>query len=198
MASPIVQTVVNDIYSGRVIYSSSANRSIVADNYKLRAIEIYNSRNAPWLNHYRYVPLLSIHPHNRIRIYSYQFACAALWGNPRVPEFRFFTGHIHFVPLLHVSSFLPLSTFSLNFVTDKDLNTPNAFEILFIVFAAAFALEEYTASVEHGWSGECGHHVLLLTLLMKPSVYFANVSNRIIIRRVTFPNQNVLDVECLR
>ena len=113
VASPIVQTVVNDIYSGRVIYSSSANRSIVADNYKLRAIEIYNSRNAPWLNHYRYVRLLPIHPHNRIRSYSYQFTCAALWGNSRVLEFHFFTGHIHFVPLLRVSNFLPLSTFSL-------------------------------------------------------------------------------------
>jgi hypothetical protein len=55
VASPIVQSVVTDIYSGRVIYSSasSANRSIVADNYKLRDIEIYDSKNAPWLNHYR-------------------------------------------------------------------------------------------------------------------------------------------------
>lgn len=113
VASPIVQSVVNDIYSGRVIYSSSANRSIVADNYKLRAIEIYNSRNAPWLNHYRYIPLLPTHPHNRIRICSYQFACAALRGNPRVPEFRFFVGHIHSVPLLHVSSFSPFQRFSL-------------------------------------------------------------------------------------
>jgi hypothetical protein len=56
VASPIVQSVVNDIYSGRVIYSSSAHRSIVADNYKPRVIEIYDSRNAPWLNHYRSGP----------------------------------------------------------------------------------------------------------------------------------------------
>jgi hypothetical protein len=56
VASPIVQSVVNDIYSGRVIYSPSAHRSILADNYKLRAIEIYDSRNAPWLNHYRCGP----------------------------------------------------------------------------------------------------------------------------------------------
>ena len=30
----------------------------------------------------------------------------------------------------------------------------NGFEKLFIVFAAAFALEEYTASKEHGWGSE--------------------------------------------
>jgi len=56
VASSIVQFVVNDIYSGRVVYSSSANRSIVADTYKLCAIEIYDSRNAAWLNHYRCGP----------------------------------------------------------------------------------------------------------------------------------------------
>ena len=36
----------------------------------------------------------------------------------------------------------------------KDLNTMNTFEKVFIVFAAAFALEEYTASKEHGWTSE--------------------------------------------
>ena len=60
VASPIVQSVVNDIHTGRVIYSSSAQRSIVADNYKPRVIEIYDSRNAPWLNHYRYGPLFCV------------------------------------------------------------------------------------------------------------------------------------------
>ena len=28
------------------------------------------------------------------------------------------------------------------------------FEIVFVVFAAAFALEEYTASKEHGWDSK--------------------------------------------
>ena len=194
VASPIVQSVVNDIYSGRVIYSSSANRSIVADNYKLRAIEIYNSRNAPWLNHYRFVPLLSTTESGFIRI------------SLRVPRYGAIFEFLNFAYLLVTFilclfctslAFSPLPTFSL-ILLDKDLNTPNAFEVLFIVFATAFALKEYTASIEHGWSGECGHHDVLLTLLIKISVYFANVSNGIIIRRLTFPNQYILDVECLR
>lgn len=29
------------------------------------------------------------------------------------------------------------------------------FEVVFIFFAAAFALDEYTASKEHGWESEC-------------------------------------------
>ncbi len=30
----------------------------------------------------------------------------------------------------------------------------NVFEIIFIVISSAFALEEYTASKEHGWTSE--------------------------------------------
>ncbi|KAH9989483.1 hypothetical protein BJV77DRAFT_1151491 [Russula vinacea] len=114
VASPIVQSVVNDIYSGRVIYSPSANRSIVADNYKLRAIEIYDGRNAPWLNHYRL----------------------------RVPRYGAILEFLNFALLLVVFVLC---------LAHKDLDAPHPFEILFIVFAAAFALEEYTASRQHGW-----------------------------------------------
>jgi hypothetical protein len=114
VASPIVQSVVNDIYTGRVIYSPSAHRSILADNYKLRAIEIYDSRNAPWLNHYRL----------------------------RVPRYGAILEFLNFALLL-VTFVLCLSY--------KNLDAPHPFEILFIIFAVAFALEEYTASRQHGW-----------------------------------------------
>lgn len=41
-------------YQGRVVYSVSSNRSLVADNYKQKRIQFYNPRNAPFLDHYRY------------------------------------------------------------------------------------------------------------------------------------------------
>ncbi|EJU02408.1 hypothetical protein DACRYDRAFT_66519 [Dacryopinax primogenitus] len=53
MSSPLVQGVVNEIWSGRVLYSSSSDRSLVADNYKTRFIQIYDARVAPFLDHYR-------------------------------------------------------------------------------------------------------------------------------------------------
>lgn len=53
LSSPIVQSVVNDIYSGRVVFSATGNRSMLADNYKPRAIEIYDCAKAPFFNHYR-------------------------------------------------------------------------------------------------------------------------------------------------
>jgi hypothetical protein len=61
------------------------------------------------------------------------------------------------------------------FITDKNLDAPHPFEILFIIFAVAFALEEYTASRQHGWISECRYHDTLSTLLIKCLVYIANV-----------------------
>ena len=39
--------------------------------------------------------------------------------------------------------------------SDKNLDSPHLFELLFIIFAAAFALDEYTASIQRGWSSTC-------------------------------------------
>ncbi|KAA1467684.1 hypothetical protein DENSPDRAFT_813509 [Dentipellis sp. KUC8613] len=114
IASPMVQTVVNDIYAGRVVYSATANRSIVADNYKQRSIEIYDSRNAPWLNHYRL----------------------------RVPRYGALLEFLNFALLL-ITFVLCLAY--------QDTKALHPFELTFILFATAFALEEYTASKEHGW-----------------------------------------------
>ncbi|KAG6868676.1 hypothetical protein C0993_012179 [Termitomyces sp. T159_Od127] len=53
LASPVTQKVVNDVYYGRIVFTMFAHRSILADNYKSRAIELYNARNSPFLDHYR-------------------------------------------------------------------------------------------------------------------------------------------------
>jgi hypothetical protein len=55
LSSPVSQKVINDIYSGNVVFSMTANRSLLADNYKPRAIELYDYRAGPFLNHYRYL-----------------------------------------------------------------------------------------------------------------------------------------------
>ncbi|EMD33909.1 hypothetical protein CERSUDRAFT_107712 [Gelatoporia subvermispora B] len=114
LSSPIVQTVVNDIYAGRVVFSMSSNRSVLADNYKPRPIEIYDCRNAPFLDHYRL----------------------------RVPRYGAIMEFLNFALLL--------TTFLLC-LSSRDVNYMNGFEIVFVIFALAFALEEYTASKEHGW-----------------------------------------------
>ena len=42
----------------------------------------------------------------------------------------------------------------LSVIADQNVETLHPFEIVFVLFAAAFALEEYTASKEHGWESE--------------------------------------------
>ncbi|KAG1747063.1 uncharacterized protein EDB91DRAFT_1116028 [Suillus paluster] len=53
LASPLVQSVVNDMYNGRIVVSIAGNRSMVADNYKQKAVMLYDPRTAPVLDHYR-------------------------------------------------------------------------------------------------------------------------------------------------
>jgi len=53
IATSVVQSVVNDIYNGRVVSQSAGARSVIADNYKTQGVAIYDVRNAPVLDHYR-------------------------------------------------------------------------------------------------------------------------------------------------
>jgi hypothetical protein len=43
------------MYTGRIVFSMTANNSLLADNYKSRAIELYNYNKSPFLDHYRFV-----------------------------------------------------------------------------------------------------------------------------------------------
>ncbi|KAJ4463929.1 hypothetical protein C8R41DRAFT_783273 [Lentinula lateritia] len=117
LASPVTQKVVNDIYTGRVIFSIAATRSVLADNYKHRSIQFYNWRDAPFLDHYRL----------------------------RVPKYGAILEFLNFAVLL-LTFILCLS--------NQNTEGMNFWESVFILFAVCFALEEYTASTEHGWGNK--------------------------------------------
>ncbi|KAF8837769.1 hypothetical protein BDN67DRAFT_1071196 [Paxillus ammoniavirescens] len=114
LASILVQSVVNDMYTGRIAFSIAASRSMVADNYKQRAIEMYDVRRAPFLDHYRL----------------------------RVPRY---SALLHFMNIM-----LLLITFVVCLWT-QDITHITMWEAVFLVFATAFTLQEYTASKEYGW-----------------------------------------------
>ncbi|KAI0034203.1 receptor-activated Ca2+-permeable cation channel [Vararia minispora EC-137] len=114
IATSIVQTIVNDIWSGRVVSHSISARSVIADNYKTQGVAIYDVRKAPLLDHYRL----------------------------RVPKYGAMLEFLNFA-VLFVTYILCL--------TYHDIYHLHTFEVVFIVFALAFALDEYTASMEHGW-----------------------------------------------
>lgn len=91
LASPLAQQVVNDIYSGNVVFSLAANRSILADNYKTRGIEIYNPHSAPFINHYRYVFLMRTNLSSHLD----QFASTEIRNIPRIPQLLLAFVHFH-------------------------------------------------------------------------------------------------------
>lgn len=68
-----------------------------------------------------------------------------------------------------------------NFICNEDQQVERltAFEIVFIIFATAFTLEEYTASKEHGWGSKLFVLSLpgpaVLTDDVIETVYIANV-----------------------
>jgi len=150
LSSPVTQKVVNDIYSGRVIFSTVANRSILADNYKPRAIEIYNPYKAPFIDQYRclfvFCSKFSI---NYLAIP--QVACTEVWGVPRICQFRPPACHFRHVSLQYVVYMANHSGSSVRDLLDQDKTQITPWEVAFVVFAVAFTLAEYTASTEHGW-----------------------------------------------
>ena len=124
----------NDIYRGRIIFGTTSHNSVLADNYKPRSIEIYNVYNKPFLDHYRL----------------------------RVPRYGAILEFINFAVLLSLF-LLALSSESCGtllhsvddmFAVGKELYYMTPFEVVFIISAAAFALDEYTASKEHGWDSK--------------------------------------------
>lgn len=115
LASPVCQKIIQDIHAGYVVYSAEAHRSVLADNYKPKPIEVYDFHSAPFLNHYRL----------------------------RVPKYNSILEFVNFTVLL-VIYVLCLAA--------KDVNRMSVWEEIFIVFAAAFVLDEYSASIEYGWN----------------------------------------------
>ncbi|KAG2157982.1 uncharacterized protein EDB93DRAFT_1122521 [Suillus bovinus] len=115
LASAIVQSVVTDIYNGRIIVSITGNRSMVPDNYKQRAIMVYNPRTAPMLDHYRL----------------------------KVPRYS---------AILHFVNIAVLLVVFFACIWTQDVSHVTLWESVFLVFAIAFTLQEYTASKEYGWT----------------------------------------------
>ncbi|KAG0708233.1 hypothetical protein DFH29DRAFT_893785 [Suillus ampliporus] len=115
LASALVQSVVNDMYNGRIVVSIAGNRSMVADNYKQKAIMLYDPRTAPILDHYRL----------------------------RVPRYS---------AILHFVNIAVLLMVFLACLWSQDVSHVTLWESVFLGFAVAFTLQEYTASKEYGWT----------------------------------------------
>lgn len=127
LASPLVQEVINEIWSGRVLFSASSNHSLLADDYKSRPLATYHDpKGSPFLDHYRL----------------------------RVPKYRSIIELLNFTILLLLfvlclSRKANCTTIHLsadNFTADKNFARMEWTEIAFCVYTAGFILDEFASS----------------------------------------------------
>lgn len=95
-------------------------------------------------------------------LYS-KIACTILWGYIRVLKLRASLVNVYSMPLKCVLLHLRYSV-SVAIFLDQDKSKVTGWEMIFILFAGAFTLEEYTAATEHGWISKT--YLSFLTLLM--------------------------------
>ncbi|EKM58418.1 uncharacterized protein PHACADRAFT_90851 [Phanerochaete carnosa HHB-10118-sp] len=113
--------------------SSPLVQAVVNDIYRGRVIFSMTSYNSVLADNYKPRSIEIYNPHNKPFLDHYRL---------RVPRYGAILEFINFVALL--------SLFLLA-LSNKDLDHMTPFEVVFIIFATAFALDEYTASKEHGW-----------------------------------------------
>jgi hypothetical protein len=148
LATPLAQKVINLIRSGRVVYTTASNRSLITDNYTSerraqagssgfleRSIEAMTSDVAPGVQG-KGQPA-------GVFIYDPRLNGWLDYTRLRIPRWRAYIEFLNFAVLL------ALFTWNL---ADKDITRVNLSEGLFIVFALGFALDEFAASNERGWT----------------------------------------------
>lgn len=83
------------------------------------------------------------------------------------------------------------------FTLDADRARVHPTEIVFVTFAVAFILEEYTAQKEHGWTGMHPHLILYVMLSdnATSSLFCKRTSNLSELTRKTLMADLLIDVE---
>ncbi|OAV97381.1 hypothetical protein PTTG_08032 [Puccinia triticina 1-1 BBBD Race 1] len=185
--SPACQRVIDAIWSGKIVYTSTAIVDILSDRYKHRPVSLYNPRNAPLLNHYR----LTV-PRNRAALEYFHYA--VLIGS-----------YVATLQTRQLDRMNPIevwfNVFTLGFAADKlgsvlehgwlvfIANLWNGFDAAFILGHAVYLALRITGLVylshyelDSHWLNEQSHQVLsCLAILIFPRLAFITLSDNILI-----------------
>ncbi|KAG0150562.1 hypothetical protein CROQUDRAFT_72833 [Cronartium quercuum f. sp. fusiforme G11] len=185
--SPACQRVIEAIWTGKIVYSSTAIFDILSDRYKRRPVSLYNPRNAPLLNHYR----LGV-PRNRaaLEYFHYGILIASYVATMQTRELNRMNGYE-----------IWFNIFTLGFALDKlgsilehgwrvfIANLWNGFDAAFILSflvylglrtAGLFYVAHY--DVKSYWLNEQSHQILsCLAIIVFPRLAFITLSDNILI-----------------
>ncbi len=148
LATPLAQKVINLIRSGRVVYTTASNNSLISDNYTStrraragssgfigRTLHDLTSDLPPGVQGKGQPP--------GVFLYDPRLNGWLDYTRLRIPVWRTWIEFWNFAVLL------VLFTWNL---ADRNLDRPKIHEILFIIFTLGFSLDEFAASKEHGWT----------------------------------------------
>ncbi|KAH9457577.1 hypothetical protein Pst134EA_021450 [Puccinia striiformis f. sp. tritici] len=185
--SPACQRVIDAIWTGKIVYTSTAIVDILSDRYKHRPVSLYNPRNAPLLNHYR----LTV-PRNRAALEYFHYAILILS----------YVTTLQTRQLNKMNGFeIWFNVFTIGFAADKlgsilehgwlvfIANLWNGFDAAFILGHSIYLALRITGLVylshyelESHWLNEQSHQVLsCLAILIFPRLAFITLSDNILI-----------------
>ncbi|KAA1113552.1 hypothetical protein PGT21_033442 [Puccinia graminis f. sp. tritici] len=185
--SPACQRVIDAIWSGKIVYTSTAIVDILSDRYKHRPVSLYNPRNAPLLNHYR----LTV-PRNRAALEYFHYAVLICS----------YVATLQTRQLEKMNGFeIWFNIFTVGFAADKlgsilehgwlvfIANLWNGFDAAFILGHTVYLALRITGLVylshyelDSHWLNEQSHQVLsCLAILIFPRLAFITLSDNILI-----------------
>jgi hypothetical protein len=175
------------IWSGKIVYTSTAIVDILSDRYKHRPVSLYNPRNAPLLNHYR----LTV-PRNRAALEYFHYAVLICS----------YVATLQTRQLEKMNGFeIWFNIFTVGFAADKlgsilehgwlvfIANLWNGFDAAFILGHTVYLALRITGLVylshyelDSHWLNEQSHQVLsCLAILIFPRLAFITLSDNILI-----------------
>ncbi|KIR79851.1 nonselective cation channel [Cryptococcus gattii EJB2] len=146
LSLPLIQHLVNLIYSGQLIYSPMSSRSIISDSYISERTRQRRRRQA----HDQSGTFVHSHAHTNDdeelrEVYVYNPYQAGWLDHSRlkVPKWR---------KCMEFMSFIILLALFVSTLAWRDLHHLTVLEIIYIFFSFGFILDEFAASKEHGWA----------------------------------------------
>ncbi|KIR25457.1 nonselective cation channel [Cryptococcus deuterogattii LA55] len=150
LSLPLIQHLVNLIYSGQLIYSPMSSRSIISDSYISERTRQRRRHQAH--DQWGTLGSTSVHSHAHTNddeelreVYVYNPYQAGWLDHSRlkVPKWR---------KCMEFMSFVILLALFVSTLAWRDLHHLTVVEIVYIFFSFGFILDEFAASKEHGWA----------------------------------------------
>ncbi|EJD47954.1 hypothetical protein AURDEDRAFT_113224 [Auricularia subglabra TFB-10046 SS5] len=175
------QKVIDNIWSGKCVYTAESSHSIISDTYKRNPIRLYDPHKAPLLDHYRLkVPVIRSVLEYWSFLLLFILFIAALENN----NVGYLTNsEIVFMIYAFGFSLEKVATMQEHGLRVYVNGTWNGFDLVFVtIYTAYFSLRLHGIYNHHQWAREAGLDILALAaVLIFPRLAFVTLSNNLLV-----------------